>query len=151
MINSDTLPDYLNTLLSSSPFVPSVHKEGAAIIDASKTPARPLALEACAPEQGAPLHSHPACLPGSALDRQVYTSSHHLSHHGDSGLGGILGVPGRLRAWEGGQSLHKRKTFPSLPCPGSAWLGILGQRWPRDTYRWASPGIPDLFGLINHR
>lgn len=138
--------------------VPLVHEEGAAITDATKIPARPLALEACASEQGPPLHSHPACLPGSALDCQVYPCSHHLPHHGDSGLGGILGVPGRLGAWEGGQGLHKRKTSLShWPWP-SAWLGILGQR--KMAKRCLQVGsswdtqfnsLPNLFGLINHR
>ncbi|GAB5566775.1 anion exchange protein 4 isoform X2 [Prionailurus iriomotensis] len=66
-----------------------VHKEGTAIIDASKTPARPPPLETCASEQGPPLHSYPACLPGSALDNQIYSCSHHLPPHGLLGLVGV--------------------------------------------------------------
>ncbi|XP_045855369.1 anion exchange protein 4 isoform X7 [Meles meles] len=114
---------------SGSNWQHSVHKEGTAITDASKTTARPPALAACTSEQGPPLHSHPACLPGSALDNQVYPCSHHLSPHGDLGQGWVVsqgsGETLSLRRWP---KPPQEEDSPLLICPGSAWLGILGQR-----------------------
>lgn len=123
------LPEYPVFFLSLSP---QFTAEGAAIIDTTKHQPDLLFLRHVPLEQGPPVHSHPACLPGSALDNQVYPCSYHLPHHGDLWQGWVvswwLSEPG------GWSRPHKRKNLSSVTCPGSAWLGISGrkERWPRD-------------------
>ncbi|XP_074068944.1 anion exchange protein 4 isoform X2 [Macrotis lagotis] len=61
--------------------------------DASKTPARPVASEACASLSNSPLHHSAAGLPGSPLGSQVYSSCYCVPPHA-AGPGGDPESPG---------------------------------------------------------
>lgn len=69
------------------PHILSVPEESAAVADAEETAARHAAPAARPSEQSPPVHRHPAGLPRSALDNQVYPCSHRLPTHGNSEAG----------------------------------------------------------------